>query len=298
MVKSSDMISTVIVSEDKPAQLNLLLDSLYQNGRNLFDITVLYKYSSPELQKGYMVAQQRFYQKHRYSHKYPVRWAERESTNLSDDLLFYLKNARLLTCIFNDQNVLFSNDLSYRIVFELFSKYNPCTLSLRLGNNTVIQNPYENEDYLADIPSEGEFVLDKFLAWDATLIEPYTNFAIPFSTNGHIYRSSVLKDVLESSTPIYGKADFEVTLQKMLYEGNLSKKVPYLMSCPEYSMVIHNSINRIHDKGVKEDEIEPGITDEDINERYLKGKTIDYKQFDFKHISKPFQEFMVTFHED
>ena len=39
------MISTVILSKDKPAQLRLLLDSLQINGGNLFDITVIYEYS-------------------------------------------------------------------------------------------------------------------------------------------------------------------------------------------------------------------------------------------------------------
>ena len=290
------MISTIIVSEDKPAQLHLLLDSLYKNGRNLFDITVLYKYSDVAFEKGYTIVQQRFYNKYRYNYRFPIRWAERASSNLSEDLSLYLKQTRLLVCLFNDENVLFSNELSYRDVFQVFSKYNPCTLSLRLGNNTVIQNPYEDEDFFAKIPTEGKFVLDKFLLWDATSVDPYTNFAIPFSTNGHIYRSSVLRDVLSSSKDIYDVAEFETTLQKMLYGGSLSKKVPYLMACPEYSMTVNNRITRIHDERNKDGDIKLGINDTDINERYLNGQIIDYDSFNFKHISRPFQEFMVKFH--
>ena len=285
------MISTIIFSKDKPAKLHLLLETLYRNGKNLFDTTVLYECSSVDFRKGYIIAQRAFYEKHRYSHQFPIRWAEREKINLSEDLRGYLEQARPLVCLFNDENILFDNDLSYDQIYNLFYKYNPCSLSLRIGNNTVIQNPYERSDYFANIPEQGEFVLDKFLLWDATLIEPYTNFAIPFSTNGHIYNSNVLRDVL-SELSVYGKEDFEPVLQKVLYNGGFSNKAPYLMACPEYSMVINNRITRLHDR----DGEDLGINDVDLNQRYLMGKTIDYDGFNFKHISRPFEEFIAKFH--
>ena len=291
------MISTIIISKDKPAQLHLLLDSLYRNGKNLFDITVLYEYSNTDFKKGYMTTQYVFYDKHRYNHRFPVRWAEREAPNLSDDLLSYLQNSRPLTCLFNDEDILFANDLSYNQVYSLFSRYNPCALSLRLGNNTVIQNPYEDSDYFAMLPEEGEFLLEKFLLWDATLIDSYTNFAIPLSTDGHIYNRNVLHDVLSMVT-IDNKEEFESTLQKVLYDGGFSNKAPYLMACPEFSMAINNRITRVQDERNKKDDIKFGINDVDVNERYLSGQRIDYDGFNFKHISRPFQEFIVKFHED
>ena len=47
-------ISTIIFSKDRPAQLDLLLSSLEQNGNHLFDWSfVLYTYSDKEYQAGY-----------------------------------------------------------------------------------------------------------------------------------------------------------------------------------------------------------------------------------------------------
>jgi len=284
------MISTIIVSEDKPAQLHLLLDSLYKNGRNLFDITVLYKYSDVAFEKGYEIVQQRFYNKYRYNYRFPIRWAERASSNLSEDLLLYLKQTRLLVCLFNDENVLFSNELSYRDVFQVFSKYNPCTLSLRLGNNTVIQNAYNINDYFIDKPSGGEFILDNFMLWDASLVKPFTNFSMPFSHNGHVYTTKLINFILEK-TKIKDINDFEKALQDNLYMGAFGGFIPPSMSCLEYSAVINNSPKKVSD----EIESDFGTSNFGLNDRYLSGSKIDYDFFNFKHISKPFEEFVTRF---
>jgi len=67
------------------------------------------------------------------------------------------------------------------------------------------------------------------------------------------------------------------------------------MASLEYSAVIHNSNQKVSD----EQSSELGTNLEDINERYLAGMLIDYEHFDFTHISKPFQDFILKFkHED
>ena len=199
---------TIIVSKDRPAQLRLLLDSLQINGGNLFDITVLYDYTDDLFLRGYTKTQNHFYKKHMFSVNFPIKWKLRSSPNINEDIYKCTLQGRDLCCIFNDENILFDRVASYKLIKEMFKTYVLSSLSLRLGNNTVIQNPYEREGYFSPIPEEGTFVFDRFLLWNATQVENYTNFAMPFSTNGHIYHKGV-------------------------------------MACPEYSVSLHNSMIKL-----------------------------------------------------
>jgi len=287
------MISTVILSKNKAPQLRLLLDSLQINGGNLFDITVLYEYTDDLFLKGYIKTQNHFYNKNLYDVNFPIKWRARHSSNLSHDISGCLSSGRDLTCIFNDENILFNRVASYTLIKKLFDKYRLSTLSLRLGNNTVIQNPYERQDYFAPLPKDGEFAFDKFLVWNASVIDGYTNFAMPFSTSGHIYKKNVILNVLKHS-PIGDFEDFEKIIQDKLYSGDFGGNISPLMSCLEYSAVIQNALVKLTETEESNLDVSPASA----NARYLKGNTIDYFSFDFSHVSKPYQEFLVSFHNE
>ena len=177
------MITTVVISKDKPAQLHLLIDSLQKYGSNLFNITVLFEASSEHFLDGYKKAQEHFYRKSKRDHTFPIRWKERKGLNLSLQIIECGMSKGDLICLLNDENILFGYLHPYKLIKKLFDLNSLCCLSLRLGNNTIIQNAHDREDYFVDLPSEGEFLYDSFLVWDATKINPYTNFAIPFSTD-------------------------------------------------------------------------------------------------------------------
>ena len=115
------MISTIIVSNDKPPQLRLLLDSLQINGGNLFDITVLYDCTDDLFLQGYVKTQNHFYYKHLYDINFPIKWKPRKSSNLSSDIIECLSNSRDLVCIFNDEDILFNRVAPYRLIRRLFN---------------------------------------------------------------------------------------------------------------------------------------------------------------------------------
>ena len=284
------MISTVIISRDRPSQLHLLLESIQLNGGNLFDLTVLFEASSEYFSEGYLQTQYHFSKKHKHDFNFPIRWKARKSNDLNQDILEVVSSSRELVCLFNDQNILFDRVASYKKIKRLFSHYSLSALSLRLGNNTVIQNPYDHGNYFADKPKEGEFDFDRFLVWDATKIKSYTNFGMPFSTSGHIYNENVIKNVL-ARTRVENHEDFEQLTQKNLYGGSFGGKVPPEMACIVYSVVISNSCSKISDsQPTKYDTTELGV-----NHRYIDGMRIDYSSFDFSHISKPYEDFTVFF---
>ena len=281
------MIETIIVSNDRPAQLHLLLDSIHLNGGNLFRITVLYKASSDYFQEGYRRAIEHFYNKTKRSYLFPITWKKRKKKNLKKDILKITKKSTGLVALFKDDNILFDRVSSYKKITKLFEENDLCSLSLRLGNNTVLQNPYEPGNYHIDKPSEGSFELDRFLVWNASSLRSFTNFAMPFSLNGHIYKKDVIEGAL-SRSKIVDEEDFELVLQTNLYAGMLND-MPSHMSCPEYSVVVSNSCDKISDKTNFD------TTDLGINHRYVEGLTIQYSKYNFKHVSKPYTNFTTHF---
>ena len=287
------MISALILSKDRPCQLHLLLESIQRNTSNLFDITVVYEADGEEMEKGYDFTKRYFHFKDKLGHAFPIKWKKRQSEDMTLEILAFLHLGRGLSCLLNDSNVFIDRLPSYKNIARLFETHPLSTLSLRLGNNTIIQNPSGPDGYFIDKPQEGDFLYDKYMVWDPTKIEPYTNFAIPFSINGHIYNTSFLsRSIL--GVKIKDFQDFETLMQKGLYNGSI-KNVPRLMASLEYSTVIHNSNKKVSD----DQRSGLGISLEDINERYLAGMMIDYEHFDFTHVSKPFQDFILKFkHED
>ena len=103
------MISTVIISKDRPAQLHLLLESLHKYGGNLFNITVLFEYTKNDFGHGYQAVQEYFYKKNRWNYIFPIRWRQRESENLSLEMIAAGMSDGDLICLFNDENILHPN---------------------------------------------------------------------------------------------------------------------------------------------------------------------------------------------
>ena len=284
------MITAIVLSQDNAARLHLLLESLHSNSKNLFDITVLFRASSDDFLTGYKKAASHFNSENQHGHIFPVRWLEMSETSISDNVSALLGDARGLVCLFNDENILFKSPPSYSDIKSLFDKHDPLALSLRLGNNTIIQNPYTRDRYFAEIPSEGEFVLEQFLFWDASKITPYTNFGIPFSINGNIYKRESLIEIMKDSS-VSSIDGLESEIQPLFY-GNSYPSLPTSLSCPEYSVVIHNSSQKVVDA----EPTDLGIALSDLNDRYLQSKTIDLNYMSFEHISMPFEHFALRVH--
>ena len=284
------MITAIILSKDRASQLHLLLESLQKNSGNLFDIRVIYEATNQLFEDGYKKTKEEFFYKDRYGLNFPIRWFPKKHDNLSLDIIENLSFSRDLTCVFNDENIMFNRPPSYKKIMELFRNNDISSLSLRLGNNTVIQNPYDSQNYFIDKPEDGKFLLDKFMVWDASLVKPFTNFAMPFSHNGHIYTTKLIHYIL-SRTKINSIEDFEKSLQDNLYMGAFSGFIPPEMSCLEYSILIRNSAKKVSD----ESSSDFGTSEFGLNDRYLSQSVIDYDFFDFRHISKPYEEFITRF---
>ena len=107
--------------------------------------------------------------------------------------------------------------------------------------------------------------------WNASDLKPFTNFAMPFSSHGHIHTTKLAKFVLEQ-TEINSFESFEKKLQDNLYVGAFGSLIPPYMACLEYNVLITNIAEKVSDPKP----FEYGTGDFGINERYLQDYKIDY----------------------
>ena len=284
------MIQTLIISKDRPAQLHLLLESIYKNSGNEYKIKVIYRSSTHEIDKGYTILQEHFLGRNHNSLSSPISWIKTE--DIKSDILNCIELNHEYTCLFVDDNIVYDRLPTYREIKDLFSLHNLFSLSLKIGNNTIIQDPYSfyRSEYFADIPSSGEFELDRFLVWDATKIKPYTLFATPISFDGHIYKSPTIKQVIEE-TSFEDVSELEESAQSNLYKSGFSFVPAYKMACPEYSIVIKNTIDKVTD--IPKSNFDCFI--DGLNSRYITGYRIDYDYYNFNSISMPYERFLTKF---
>jgi|TARA_Y100000296_G_scaffold87187_1_gene130434 hypothetical protein len=276
------MISAIIFSRDRANQLSLLLRSIDKNGSDLFGITVIYNASSDAFQDGYNILKGQHEE---------IVWIKQQSppSDFREITLQAIKNSEEYICFFVDDNILYrkvdtifeSIDAMFRY-FDTQEKQLLC-LSLRLGSNTSIQNEYKNTE--CPFPQELIAVDNLYALWDWTLLPKHTNFAYPFSVDGHIYRRDQVLEMVtyDFDTPngLEGSGEFDVSL-------------PNLMACFDESVLVNSPANIVGSSANKAGE-KYGMELEELNRLFLSGHAIDLDSMDFSEVRGCHQEIQYQF---
>lgn len=218
-------LAVFIVTKDRPLLLWGLLESIEQSipclvGRPVF---VLYKNSNLEYSRAFDTVCERF------------PWISPiPEYDFREDFLGTLESISDLKkyCLaFTDDTFLYSR-LSYELLedgLKLFENPNFWTLSLRIGLNTIVQDP-ENPDNEMKIPAEFEDGVNAVWDWREDYLkhrqDKNTNY--PMSLDGHIYRS---EDLLAISEQIQfnNLREWEGELIGRIRKKNIN--IPNLMGC-------------------------------------------------------------------
>ena len=96
------MINAIIFSKDRASQLNLFLNSVEKNAKNIFELRIIYTYSDEIFGKGY----------DKLIKKYPEAKWFRQSSDFKQDVLTNLETNNNYTTFFTD------DDIIYRAVNE------------------------------------------------------------------------------------------------------------------------------------------------------------------------------------
>ncbi len=268
-----DMIKTLIFSKDRACQLDLLLRSLSKHAEGKMQINVLYTFSNEEFQKGYDKVIEMF----------PEVTFKKQSA-FKADVVEILSVADKYICFFTDDGVMFDDfSTSTDSLDSLFNDVNPMSLSLRLGQNTTVQDPYNN--IASKTPVRFNVVHNEFLVWDRRSVGNFEveeidgkiynryyacNFAMPISLDGHIYRKKYVLPVLRNIV-FHCPNTMEVGMGKApsnMYPNSM-------MSCLPNSIVVNSPNNKVQDKfGTMAGELFP-LSTEELNESFLSGKRLN-----------------------
>lgn len=279
-------ISLCVFSKDRPAQLRLLLESLQANAKDLFDINVIYRASSPEYELGYTQLFQE-----RTSELPIVHFIdENVSDNFKQLVLDVIDNGDFNLFAFATDDTIFYRDInSYvedpYVEIEHALNHEDCICySLRLGVNIHYENYYTNQSIV--IPNT-QLLTPRTLAWEWKKCQPSVT-GYPLSVDMHIFKRKVIKSLVD-------RAVFD---SPNSLEGNMSSwahtiKQDYITS-PLISMAFCNSINRTQDIWQNYAGGKYPMTIKELNDKYLSGEVIDFKKLEFGNIKSTHDEIQLV----
>lgn len=181
----SNKISSIVFSRDKAAQLKLFLDSVQQNARDVFDLTVIIDYTEPEYNEGY----NKVVTDYAYG---DVNFVYAEE-NFKNQVLDIMKDSGEYFTFFLDDDIIYNKIELADIVNTIDSDDDLVCFSLRLGENTTKCYTLGADNVMHDIIKEGNI-----MKWDWSL--HYLDFGYPFAMDGHIFRKSDILKLVKKST--------------------------------------------------------------------------------------------------
>ena len=292
------MIPLFISSKNRPIQLRLLLDSIRINCRKLFDVTVLYKAENLSYELGYKKLER--------ERLLPVlRFVEEEKSangmfinQLNDFMEIYSD----FFCLMVDDNILYRqiNQTADEII-EQFTEDVFC-VSLRLGRNTIRPN-YMNLEVETPL-AKFEETSNDFIKWDWTEYESnsakrdFSNYGLPFTWDGGIYRTEDIRAIIESSgishPDFMSQFPLPHKMESAINSYVIDNPIRPFLASPSESCIIGMDWNKVintKNKGGRKVPAPPL----DMNEYYLKNMAIDINSIDFANIESCHEELSFKF---
>lgn len=263
----------IIFSKNRACQLNLLLDSLNNNAPLLFDkIHVLYKAES-DYDLGYEKLKKR---------RTGINF--HKETNFRHDLFNLIDDEIEATTFMVDDAVVFKKILNRKIdiikpVIEDFIIF-----SLRLGKNCNYSHPADLHYELGEHEVDGEY-----MTFDYTM-QQNSDFGYPLSTDGHIFNTIIIKDLL-NQIDFYNPNTLESFLQRFVVR-NL---IPKIVKCFTESKLVSIPVNLVNNTFKNRNGLEFGISEKELNDKYLGGEIIDLESLDFRDVNGPHKEIKYEF---
>jgi hypothetical protein len=255
----------VVFSKDRAMQLDACLRSIQRFAPYSGPITVLYVATTHEFLAGYqaieldgsvrLVAQAS-----------PFRSAVMEL--MSDDLEY--------TVFHTDDDLFFARPPGQPVLPSGYAAF-----SLRLGENTIYSHPSDRKQRLPNASQLGQI-----MAWDWRRAD--SDFAYPMSLNGHIFSTSLLRELL-SDASFDNPNELEAELHFRRYRaprGLLAFRTSSVVSIPA------NVVTTTHANRASSD---PESSPEALNRRFLAGERIDPERMDFSGVDAAHQEIDFAF---
>ena len=274
-------LSIVIFSKDRAAQLDLCLNSIYKNLSSVsdsFKIDVVYTASSKDFEKGYDKLKNYWDYSFLYFHDEAIYGGFRET------LESVMNECGEYVLFFTDDDIVY-REINHRyedikIGSEIFC------LSLRLGCNTFVQDQYRNTNCV--IPDDVILGDDLIRTWDWKTQQKDTNFAYPFSVDGHMFKSEWAKTIIKNTKGYHNPNSLEGKAQHVVKD--MLDTLPDKMACFETSNVINTPVNRVQETCTNKAGIFFTEPAEELNSQFISGSRLSLEDMDFSTIIGVHQE--------
>lgn len=241
------MINTIIFSENNPARLRILLQSIRKNYVNDFNFNILHRSFNSDYEPLYEKLKTEFSDLN-------LNWTG--YSNFKEAVLRLLQNNSELSMFLRDDDV-FYNPEDFKMINSIMdSEQDVLCFSLRLGKNTKLCRNMNTTNTLVEEQAD-----EKLMKWDWS--KHYLDYGFPFSTEGHIFRTKELLKMIK-------QVAFENPDQ---LEENLAEVFEFF---PRNQMC--SFINSIVVRDIA------GPDQKQINEMYANDKPIELSEMDFTNV--------------
>jgi hypothetical protein len=267
------MIDAIVLSKDRAAQLELLLQSIEVNMPYVKNVRVLYKSSDHKFSDGYELLL-----RDPPNLSYTIIWTPEQE--FKNDMYRTIAECSRYFTFFTDDDIVYRNHMiTEDEMDEVFDDFGLACISLRLGLNTTVQYNYTGERALfpAQMVDSGQL-----LVWNHNSV-PGGNFGYPMSVDGHIFERRFFLSMLD-------RINFDGPNSM---EGRLHTKksfAPPNMACLRRSVVVNTPLNRVQDVCTNRSGEQFGISDVELNDRFLAGERARLHKIDFSAIVGCHQE--------
>lgn len=259
-------LNIIILSKDRPMQLCALMESMdnsfsfiKDSQRNNISISVLYKATSSDFQKGYSILKK----------DTGKSFFNQDDSNLSfkEQVLNLFRDDCEYTMFLVD-DILFKNSFNFEILKELEKNKRVICVSLRLAKHITFCYPTGQNTKVPEGITNDQFVTFKWKDAEG-------DWGYPMSADGHIFKTSFIKKVIDM-------IDFKNPNQMESKMAELANR-GYFLAFPEMICMKDNSVlfnipaNRVQE----EFKNRHGnlYTPEALNELFLKGQKIIYSKY-------------------
>lgn len=276
---NSSRLQAIILSKDRPAQVKLLIESICRNVKPqyLHNISVVYLATSVEATLAYSILEKRYT---------GIKWINQAASSYREAVLSLLN---LNSVGYDFSMFLTDDDIIYRPwpdnPMDTFNHMECRCFSLRLGLNTIIQDPYTGMQTVA--PQSG-FVGygEHFIMWHWRNAPSYMNFGYPLSVDGHIFFTRQLHDILED-------LQFNNPNQQEVIWQNKIDTLSSRMAAFRHSVLVNTPLNRVQSTCMNRAGETFGQNPEEMTRRFLKGEKLDLDSIDFSNIVGCHQELEI-----
>lgn len=275
------LITSIIFSKDRPAQLDLCLKSIKQNFTDSKQNVVIYN-NSPDFADSYRTVQK--------EHSDVLFWPQ--GLSLFKDIYAAIASSKYeYVCFFTDDDICFSEvpSIPYKAIFA--EPYVTC-VSLRLGLN-ICQRSHEG-----DISSDkiGEhYINGNIISWPRTSYLYGSYWSYSLSVDGHIFRKEDMINMIDELC--YLESRYKWGHTPNVLESELQRfwaTSPNFMIAPESSVVVNSPNNRVQESHPENRAGDSHATDSYfLLGKYLAGQRINLDYLNFNDIKCPHTEINI-----